>query len=270
MEENNYNESSTQEPEIEELSHSDKIAGVFSEPANTFEQTAKFPPKTVDWFLPFFLLLLAVVISQIVMYSIPEVRMKIREQTMEQMDKNFQKQIDDGAMTKEQAREIREQTESRMDSMGSVGLIIQSVSILIVGFIMFFIICGAYFLLAKFVLKENASYKGVLVANGLTAYIGIIQVILATILTFLMNEPYRDTSLASFLNSDRNTISGMLFGKIDLFSIWSYVILSIGLAKMSFAQDVKKFYFLVFGLWIGWSLFAFFVLKNIPFIGNFM
>lgn len=272
MDEYNNQETSEQELEAaEELSFTDKLVGIFTEPTNTFAQTAKFPPKTTDWLLPFFLLLLTVVISQFVMNSIPEVRMKIREQTMEQMDKNLQKQIDDGLMTKEQAKEIREQTETRMDSMGGgVAMIIQSASILIIGFLFFFIICGIYFLCIKFLLRENANYSGVLVANGLAAYIGIIQIILATILTFILNEPFRDTSLASFMNSDKSTFSGVLFGKIDLFSIWSYIVLSIGMAKMSFAKDVKKFFMLVFGLWIGWSLFAFFVLKNVPFIGNFM
>lgn len=271
MDEQNNPENISQEPEVEELSHTDKLAGIFTEPSNTYEQIAKFPPKTIDWFLPFFLLLLTVIISQFVMYSIPEVRMKLREQTMEQMDKNLQKQVDDGAMTKEQAKEVREQTEGRMDSMGGgVSMIIQSVSILIIGFLVFFIICGVYLLCVKFLLKENTNYKGILVASGMTAYIGIIQVIIATILTFMMNEPYRDTSLATFMGSNKDSLMHVLYSKIDLFSIWSYIILSIGMAKMSFAKDVKKFYILVFGLWIGWSLFAFFVLKNIPFIGNFM
>ena len=38
--------------EMEELSHSDKIIGVISEPAKTFHITSLFPVRTKDWMIP--------------------------------------------------------------------------------------------------------------------------------------------------------------------------------------------------------------------------
>ena len=35
-----------------ELSHSDKMIGVFSEPAKMFAHTSKFPPRNKDWVIP--------------------------------------------------------------------------------------------------------------------------------------------------------------------------------------------------------------------------
>ncbi len=39
-------------PGEEELSHTDKMVGVFAEPATMYEKTSHFPPKTIDWIIP--------------------------------------------------------------------------------------------------------------------------------------------------------------------------------------------------------------------------
>ena len=50
---NSINTSGESETPIEpELSHTDKMIGIFTEPSNTYEATSKFPPRTIDWFLP--------------------------------------------------------------------------------------------------------------------------------------------------------------------------------------------------------------------------
>ena len=50
----------------EELSHSDKMIGVFTEPGKTFDNASKFPPRTKDWVLP-----LVILLALGVIFSIP-------------------------------------------------------------------------------------------------------------------------------------------------------------------------------------------------------
>jgi len=70
----------------------------------------------------------------------------------------------------------------QMDQSGSlVAMIIQTVSIFIVGFIIFFFFVSIHFMLSKFALKGEGSFASSLVANGLTAYIGMVHVILEQI-----------------------------------------------------------------------------------------
>ncbi|HEX9741018.1 MAG TPA: hypothetical protein VGA29_09590, partial [Ignavibacteriaceae bacterium] len=58
-------ESQTPPAQPEELSHTDKMTGIFTEPSATFERIAKFTVKTVDWFLPMLILFLIVAITRI-------------------------------------------------------------------------------------------------------------------------------------------------------------------------------------------------------------
>ena len=96
----------------------------------------------------------------------------------------------------------------------------------------FFIIALVYWLVAKFVLKGEGNYAGTMVAFGLPYYISIIQVIVMVILALSMNKFFQGTSVASFIDSDTSTITGFLLSKLDIFSIWFYAAVSIGLAKM--------------------------------------
>ncbi|HSP88840.1 MAG TPA: hypothetical protein VLN45_11945, partial [Ignavibacteriaceae bacterium] len=56
MDNSEQNSTSPVQPE-EELSHTDKMIGIFSEPSATYEKIARFPVRTIDWLMPFLLLL---------------------------------------------------------------------------------------------------------------------------------------------------------------------------------------------------------------------
>lgn len=262
----------TSAPEEEELSHSDKMIGILSEPSKTFESISKFPPRTIDWLLPIFLLLLFVAVSRIIVLKNDEIRYEVKQKQIAKIEKGLQESVKEGKITQQQANQRLDLIEENMDKFGSgsIGTIIQTVSIFIGGFIIFLITSGIFFLFAKFLLKGEGTYTGTLVANGLSAYIGIITVILAAICSLVFSRMFNDVSLASFLNTDKSTIMGFIFGKIDIISIWAYVVFSIGLAKMFKSASTGKYYGLVFGLWIIGTLILFILAKSIPFMSNFI
>ena len=261
----------TASPEIqeEELSYSDKMIGVFSEPATTFEKVAKFPPRTMDWFLPILLLAVLISIQQIVYRSNPDIAFQLKQKQMETIEKRLDAQVESGQITRDQANQQRDMIENRLDQMGGITLVIQTISIWIAIFVFFFIIAGIYFLLAKFALKGDGSYSSTLVASGLSAYIGILGVIIVTIVALLMGKYLMDTSVASFMGSDKSTIVGWIYAKLDIFAIWSYIVFAIGLAKMFKSSTTQKYYALVFGVWLIGGLILFFLAKAIPFLKFF-
>ena len=108
-----------------------------------------------------------------------------------------------------------------------------------------------------------------MVAYGLPYYILIIQTIVILILSLSMNQPFRDTSVLSFLDADRSTFVGWILGKLDIFSIWFFAVVSIGFAKMFKSTSTGKYYGMIFGLWLGFSLIFFFLAKAVPFLKNF-
>jgi hypothetical protein len=79
-----------------------------------------------------------------------------------------------------------------------------------------------------------------------------------------------DTSLASFIGSDKLTLTGWLFAKIDPISIWSYIVLSIGFAKMFKSESTGKYYALVFGVWLIGMFIMFQLAQAVPFLQNFV
>ncbi len=260
-----------QEPEAEpELSHSDKLIGIFTEPAKTYERIAQFPPKTIDWFLPVIILLVLVIISQFLMLSNKQIYYQMQQKQMARIEKSFNDMVAKGQMTKEQAQQRLNEVQDRMGKgISTVQMIIMPVSILIFGFIVFFIMCGIYYLFVRFVLKGEGTYASVLVASGLTSYIGMIQIVLAAIFALILGRALGDTSLAAFLGTERTTFLGFVFSKIDIFSIWIYIVLSIGLAKMFKSATTGKYYIVVFGIWLIGGLIIYFITSAIPFLRFF-
>lgn len=258
------------EETIQELSFSDKFVGILNEPTATFENISNTGSKTSDWLAPFGLLLILVIVSQIVIMMNPEIKLKVQEERMEQIRKQFDKMVEEGTLSRQQADDQLEKTEEQMEKFsGTVGKIIMAISILIFGFITFFIICGIHFLVVKFILKGEGSYRDVMAANGLISYIIMIQVILYTILSLIMNEYLRDTSLANFLTTEKGTITHFLLSKIDPITIWAYIVLGIGLSKLFKSNDSQKYIAAILAVWILGGLLLFGLSKTVPFLANF-
>jgi len=170
-------------------------------------------------------------------------------------------------MTQEQADTQIESIRERMEEGGMAILIPQIIGIVIFTFIVFFVISGFYFAIAKFVLKGNGTYGSAMVAYGLPFYIAIIQVILQVIVAMLMGKMITDLSLTTFLELDKKEFLGFLFSKLDLFSIWFFVVVGIAYAKMFKSDNTKKYVFTIIGIWIGFSFIFYFLSTAVPFLG---
>jgi hypothetical protein len=267
LEQNSENSTTPVQPE-EELTHTDKMTGIFTEPSATFDMIAKFPVKTVDWLLPILLLLLVISLTQILVMSNEEIYFQAKQKQEEQIQKTFDQMVEKGQMTREQADQQMESARERMAmGRGPIGLILQTAGIFIFGFIVYLLVVLIYFLFSKFALKGNGGFTSALVGSGLTAYISIIQVVLAAILALAFGRLMNDLSVASFASMDKSTITGWLLGKLDPFSIWIYSITSIGLAKMFRSDSITKYFILVFGVWILGSLLLWSIGKAVPFLG---
>ena len=250
-----------------ELTHSDKMIGVFTEPAKMFQHTSKFPTRNKDWVIPVLLLFLVVALIRIIAMTNEEVYFEAKKQQIEQVEK----MVENGTLTREQGDEAINRIDQQMEFMqGPIGWVITIATTLIFGFILFFIIVGIYYLLIKFLLKGEGTFTSALVANGLTAYISILQVIIAGILTMLLGKIFTDTSVASFMGRDKNTMVGWALAKIDPISIWAYIILAIGFAKMFKSESTGKYYALVFGVWLIGMFILFQLAQAVPFLQNFM
>jgi hypothetical protein len=271
MEETQNNEapkmSSIEEEQEEfEMSHTDKLVGVFSEPGNTFSKVAKFPSKTSDWVIPLLILTVVWILSQIVLMNNPTVRAAITEKQMAKMEKQFNEAVAKGQMTQTQANEQLDKIRDNMGQMGAVQIISTVVGIPFVVFISFFVVAGFYFIVAKFILKGNGSYKDTMVAFGLPYYITIIQSIIRVIVVILLSKPMMGLSVAEFAGIENTSIAGFFLGKLDIFSIWFYFVFGIALAKLFKSEDSKKYLIAVFCCWIGVGFIFWLIGRAVPFL----
>jgi hypothetical protein len=177
--------------------------------------------------------------------------------------------VESGQMTKDQKEQQLQQTRDFMENQGSTQLIFSTLGILIFTFVMFFIVSGVFFAVAKFGLHGVGDYKGAMAAYGLPHYIIVIQVIVMVILAFVLDRFLQGTSVAAILDSDKTTFVGWVFSKLDIFSIWFYAVVAVGFAKMFKSESYGKYFAMVFGLWLGVGFIFWLLADAVPFLRFF-
>ena len=179
----------------------------------------------------------------------------------------IEKMVESGTLTREQADQQIDGMDTYM--RGPMSWVITTIPTLFIGLIFFLIITGIFYLFIKFLFKGEGTFTSALVANGLTTYINIVQFVIAGILTMLFGRMLMDTSLASFLGTDKNTLTGFFLSKIDPISIWAYIVLAIGFAKMNKSESTGKYFALVFSIWLIGTFIWFQITQAVPFLQGF-
>jgi hypothetical protein len=249
--ENNEQPSSTEVEKEEELSHSDKMIGVFTEPGKTFDAAAKHPPKTMDWLIPLISFLVIAIVSNFILFQNPEIKLQfdqLLDKQVAQVEDQLNERVQAGEMTESEKETALEQARGGIKFM--TGPVMRTVTLVLYTIIGLFFMAFVYFLLSKFTLKGEGTYGGTLVARGLPVYILVVQIIVIAILSMVMNKLLFDSSAASFLDVERGTITSYLLGRIDPFAIWFYSVVGIGLAKMFKSESSIKYIIAVFVFWI--------------------
>src|SRR5690606_26766388 len=142
--ENIENQNSDQSnQQIEELEHSDKMIGVFTEPSIMFKITSYFPVRTKDWLIPIIIVFVLFGIVRSLSMMNEDVFYEAKQKQIETVEK----MIESGTIPKDQEDASIERIDQQMEFMrGPLGWIINIVSTLIFGSIFFFIVAGIYFL----------------------------------------------------------------------------------------------------------------------------
>lgn len=253
--------------EMEELSHTDKIVGVISEPSNLFSKLAFKSTKVTDWLLPLIAMIIVSIIATFIYMSNPEIKLEMQQQQQKAMQEQFDKMVESGQLTREEADERMDKT---MEMMGNSGMmqIFSSIGILVMMLLWFFVFTTVGFLVAKFVLKGDGTYGQAMTAMGLPLYISILQSIILIIVGLLMGKMLTGLNPTTLLGMDIKTLPGFLLSRLDVFSIWFYVVVGIAFAKMFKSDNVKKYIFTSIGIWLVFMFVIYGLGKVVPQIGN--
>ena len=267
MESEDTNQSEQPVNEMEELSHTDKIVGVISEPSNLFSKLAFLNTKVTDWLLPLLALIVVAIIATFIYMSNPEIKLEMQQQQEKAMREQFQKMVESGQMTQEQVDEQMDNTSEMMNNPMFIYLF-PSIGIFVMSLIWFFVFTTIGFLVAKFAFKGDGGFTQAMSAMGLPLYISVLQSIILIILGLLMGKMITGLNPAALMGMDAKTLPGFLLSRLDVLSIWFYVVVGIAFAKMFKSDNVKKYIFASLGIWLVFMFIIFGLAQVSPMFGN--
>jgi hypothetical protein len=137
----------------------------------------------------------------------------------------------------EQARktgqEMPEAQWATMEKMASYMGAIYAVSTIVVGPIMWLIVCGLLFAVFNAALGGTATFRQLFAVFVHSTAVTIVQQLFVTPLNFVRESMSSATNLAVFLPMlDESSFLAKFLGTIDLFLVWWVVVLSIGLGVL--------------------------------------
>jgi hypothetical protein len=243
--------------ESQELTQMDAISGIFTEPGNTFEAIAKNPKKNY-WLLPVLILVVTSIVSSFLFFSDAELVGNMMDKQKVKMRESMQEKVKSGKMTQEQANNAIEQAEKFMDPKGLFFRITGTAGAVISPFVMLFLLAVIYMLFLK-MMKAEFDFTNILNIVGLSLIISAIGSVLGIVLSIIMGN-LNTVGLSLILKPETvgETMHGLLM-KLDVFTIWFYVLVAIGLSKVSKIKPSMS-YLIVFGLWVIWLVLSTFVL----------
>ncbi len=242
---------------IKPMSFTEKLTNVFTAPGELFDNVRDTPPTASNWLVPLAIFIVIAIAMQQIIFHNPALVDQLKVQMTQKMEKQFDEQIKAGKMSPEEATRAREQAESITNPASPFFIALTIGSLLIFTPLVLFAIALVYWLMGKSIMKAQAPYMKVVEVIGLVLFIGILESIVTTIMSVGLENLHATPSLGLAVLSDFSTDNKlhMLLSKVNVFTIWSLIVTSIGLGHL-FRRDVPKVMALVFALWVLWIVFA--------------
>lgn len=249
--------------EVEEFESSslEKLIGVFVEPLRIFRSISQFGAKSIDWLLPLLFFLLTLILSDLMVTSIPSIRYSMLEKQALNIRNKLEPLVEQGLITPDRINTQIEKLKKNYDEGLTVNKIKEAGYITFFEFIRFLVTLLVFHFILKFLYPGKIEIKKSLVALGLPFYIKAFGNVILIMAGLITSAYYQDLSIASIIGADRSTTLGFILGKLDLFAIWYFLIVSFGFLILHNLREKYKVIIIVFGIWLTSGLFFFWVSK---------
>lgn len=222
-----------------------RITNIFASPSEAF-QGLPTSRRSLHWVIPYVLLLVLGVLSVYLVFSNEALRAQIYDMQAQQ----FEKAVEEGRMTQQQADQIRDRMEQT-----SFGLFMVFGSIPILLFTSAYFFLGTLFLwlAGKVVLKSTANYGLTLEVYGLSSWIGILGSLVTMAMILGLNSLFATPSLGLMYLGGYDTTNTMhkLASALNVFSGWQAVVIGIGLSTLA-QKPASKGIIVSVALWAVW------------------
>jgi len=240
--------------EVKPMSFTEKLVNIFAAPGELFENVRLTGKTASNWIIPVAIMIVVAIAMQQIIMTNPslsdQTKAMVEKATKERLDKAVQ----EGKMTPEQAEQQRQQIENFSNPSSGLNIAFRIVGVVVFIPVILFLISLVYWLLGKTAMQASAPYMKVAEVVGLTFLIGAVESIVTTVMAIGLDSLHAGPNLAVFVqNFDIANKLHVALSKVNLFTIWSLVVTSIGLSKL-FQRDLPKVLVLVFALWILWTV----------------
>lgn len=233
--------------QFEELSKTDAMSGVITEPGETFEAIAS-GPKNNYWIYPVLIAVVLSLLSSFLFMRDPELSRNTMDKQKAKMSEKFDKDIRDGKMTQEEADNAMESMNPNSPFFKVIGY----VGALVGPFIILLLLSVVYLIVLK-IMKAEVEFSNILNVVGLALLISSVGSILA-ILISIMKGNMTGVSPGIFLSEESIGEKAFSFlNKLDVFTVWFYAVIAIGLTKIA-KIDMAKSATIVFGLFLVYAV----------------
>jgi hypothetical protein len=241
MEENLENKPEENPPESadevqvqEDISLSDAMTGVFTEPRATYE-AVRDSKKRSYWVVPAIILIIFTIAASFMVINDEELYSEIKSMQKEAVMKRMEERVKEGKMSQEEMNQAIERTDKFMDKSSPFFLILWG---------------------AVKIMKGTASYMLVVCVAALSGLIDVISTVINTVLAILTGRLMVNIGPSLLFAKDSLGESMMKFvSHFDLIAVWYLIVLGIGLGAASNLKSSKTIP-VVFGLWIIWICLA--------------
>jgi hypothetical protein len=248
----------------ENITLSDAMAGVFTEPGPTFEAVKQSTRKNY-WIVPIIILILISLVASYLVLHDDELYSEIRSRQMTAAKERMEKAVQEGKMTQEQMNENIDRINKGFNRSGPLFIVSSTVGPIVTIFLALFI-QGLIFWGAVKLFKGTATYMNVLSVLGLASLIDSIQSIINTALSIFMGRLQVNIGPILLFSQDSLSRAMSLFiSHFDLLNIWIFIVIGVGLAKVSNLKNSTTIP-VVFVLWLVWVCVTSFT--GLPFFGR--
>lgn len=248
-EESNLHETQTPEElqDNEQLSTPEAMSGVITAPAETFETIANTPRKNY-WLIPMLIAVAIGLVTTFLFMQDTELTAVTMEKQKAKMREKFSESVKEGKMTQEQA-------DKALEGMNPKGTMFKVFGFggAVLGPFIILLLLSVIYLIALKILKAQFEFTNVLNVVGMAFLIVAIGNLISMAISILKGN-ITTLGPAFFMNPETSGEKMYtLFSKTDLFSVWFYIVIAIGLSKIG-RISIAKIAPVVFIVWIAYVI----------------
>ncbi|MEW6306700.1 MAG: YIP1 family protein [Verrucomicrobiota bacterium] len=206
-----------------------RLFNVFATPGDVFDSLRAGGWSAGNWVVPMILAMVVAMGSVLVMFSQPA----LMQQIQQQQDKAFDDQVAKGKMSEKQADEIK-------GKMASVTKIVTPIFAAVGGCVGVFGTALVAWLVGRFVLRGEIEFTQALEVTGLATMISVLGGIVKTLLIVVKGTTFVSAGPILLLSApDMQNLTHQMIAALDVVTFWHFVVLGIGLAKLTGGSTVK-------------------------------